>query len=1023
MIEAMCAKQLLKPAMIVVLALLLFTGCGYVHCAMVPQNNSTDMLALIDFRQAITSDLNSWNNSVDYCRWNGVTCSRTHPGRVTELNLTGQSLEGQISPSLGNLTLLKIVDLSSNSLSGQLPNINRLRKLRRLDLKNNKLQGLEPDALKNCSSLLYLDLSENKLAGSIPPEISFLYNLKYLSLQSNNFSGVIPSSLGNITQLIYLFLSNNQIKGNIPTELGLLSNMFELTLGENMLTGSIPATILNNSFLTVLDVNTNFLHMALPSTIGNTLPNIYALGLHNNMFYGQIPASLGNAPTLSMIQLQSNNFTGQIPSSLGNLSSCLTTLLLNQNKLEAKDSKSWEFLDALGNCSSLQTLSLNDNQLQGVIPNSIGKLSPNLQYLALETNNLSGTVPESIGNLGGLTNLLLAENNLAGPIGSWVGKLKNLGKLDLGDNNFSGPIPSSLGSLTQLTELYLQNNKFDSPIPASLENLQRLTVLNLSCNNLHGPIPREIFSPKSTLTTCVLSYNNLEGLIPPEVSKLQQLIELDLSSNNLTGEIPATWGECHLLQILRMDYNFLTGTILSISSIKSLSILNLSHNSLSGPIPEVLGNLSSLTQLDLSYNDLHGEVPRDGVFRNASAVSLVGNKELCGGMLDLHMPSCPTVSRRNVAQYYLIRVLIPIFGFMSLLMLIYFVLTEKKMARGPSLSPLGDQFPIVSYNDLAQATKNFSESNLIGKGSCGSVYRGNLTKNKLEVAVKVLDLDMRGAEKSFLSECQALRNIRHRNLVPIITACSTVDANGNVFKALIYEFMPNGNLDSWLHPKGNGKARKPLNLNQRTCLAVNIADVLDYLHHESGRTIIHCDVKPSNILLDDDMNARLGDFGIAKLHLESSRSQSTGDSDTTSSIGMKGTIGYIAPEYAGGGHASSTYGDVYSFGIVLLEMLTGKRPTDNLFVNELNIVSFVERSFPDKILDVIDTPLQDDVKSTQVNIVTENRAYQCLFSLLQVALSCTRQLPGERTTMREAASRIHTIKTTYAGENYKHALK
>jgi len=301
--------------------------------------------------------------------------------------------------------------------------------------------------------------------------------------------------------------------------------------------------------------------------------------------------------------------------------------------------------------------------------------------------------------------------------------------------------------------------------------------------------------------------------------------------------------------------------------------------------------MSSLAQLDLSYNDLQGKVPRDGVFLNASAVSLVGNKGLCGGgMLDLHIAPCPTASRRKVAQYYLVRVLIPIFGFMALLTLIYFVLTKKNMVRAPSLSPLGDHFPIVSYNDLAEATKNFSESNLIGRGSCGSVYRGDLTKKRLQVAVKVLDLDMRDAEKSFLSECQALRNIRHRNLVPIITACSTVDVNGNVFKALVYEFMPNGNLDTCLHQKGDREARKPLSLNERACLAVNIADILDYLHHESGRTIVHCDVKPSNILLDNDMNARLGDFGIAKFYLDS-RSQSTGES----SIGVKGTIGYIAP--------------------------------------------------------------------------------------------------------------------------------
>jgi len=1015
MIEPMGAKKLVKSAMIAVLALMLFYRPRYVHSATVPQN-STDMLALIDFRQAITGDpkgfWDSWNNTVDYCKWNGVTCSKTHPGRVRELNLTGQSLEGRISPSLGNLTLLKILGLSSNGLSGQLPDLNRLRKLQYLYMSNNKLQSFAPNALANCSNLLYLDLSANNLAGSIPPGISFLHNLEFLNLQSNNFTGQIPSSLGNITQLAYLYLDGNHLEGSIPTELGQLEMLLVLSLGKNKLSGSIPATILNHPSLSVLDVNTNSLRMALPSTIGNTLPNLQWLGLNNNKFHGQIPASLGKPPYLSVIQLQSNYFTGPVPSSLGNLSN-LARLILDQNKLEANDSKSWEFLDALGNCRHLQFLSLYDNQLQGDIPNSIGKLSPSLQYLALDKNNLSGTVPESIGDHGSLSTLFLGENNLEGPIGSWVGKLKNLGELNISYNNFSGPIPSSLSSFTQLTKLYLQNNKFDGPVPASLGNLQHLSELNLSCNNLQGSIPKELFSPISTMTTCILSYNNLDGPIPPEVRNLrQQLNELDLSSNNLTGEIPATLGECRQLAILQMDNNFLTGNISFLSTLTSLTFLNLSHNNLSGSIPKGLGNVSSLTQLDLSYNDLGGEVPRDGVFRNATAVSLVGNSGLCGWTLDSHMPSCPTASRRKVAQYYLIRVLIPVFGFMSLIMLIYFILTEKRMGRAPSLSPLGDQFPIVSYNDLAQATKNFSESNLIGRGSCGSVYRGNLTKNKLEVAVKVLDLDMRGAEKSFLSECQALRNIRHRNLVPIITACSTVDVNSNVFKALIYEFMPNGNLDSWLHLKGNDKARKPLTLNQRTCLAVNIADVLDYLHHESGRTIIHCDVKPSNILLDDDMNARLGDFGIAKLYLDS-RPQSTGDSNITSSIGVKGTIGYIAPEYARGGQVT-TYGDVYSFGIVLLEMLTGKRPTDNLFVNELNIVSFVERSFPDKILDVIDTPLQDDVKTTQANMATENRAYQCLFSLLQIALSCTRQLPGERTTMREAASRIRAIKTKYA---------
>ncbi|CAD6260898.1 unnamed protein product [Miscanthus lutarioriparius] len=1001
--------------MIGILALLLFYWAGYASCSTVPQN-STDMLSLLDFRKQITSDprdfFSSWNSSVHYCSWNGIKCSRTNLGRVRELNLTFQSLGGPISPSLGNLTFLRILDLSSNNFVGQLPFLNRLRRLKAIFLKNNQLQGFAPAALVNCSNLLYLGLTSNMLNGPIPPSISLLVNLKYLYLDTNNFTGAIPSSLLNISKLEELVLSDNQLQGTIPEELGHLSNMTKLTLGGNRLSGSIPTTILNQSSLAILDVSVNFLRMELPYNIGNTLPFLAVLTLHNNMFHGQIPASLGDAFHLQILDFTSNNFTGHVPSSFGNLP-YLKYLRLEQNKLEANESKGWEFIDTLDNCKGLNLLSLYDNQLQGAIPNSIGKLSTNLQYLGLGKNNLSGTVPESIGNLIGLNELILDQNNLAGAIGSWIGNLSNLVILNLTENNFSGPIPSSIGSFTQLTGIYLQSNKFEGPIPASLGKLQYLLELNVSYNNLEGPIAKELFSPKSSLTKCVLSSNNLEGAVPPEVSNLQNLNELDLSWNKLVGEIPAALGKCRQLQILQMDNNNLSGNISSLGSLTSLNILNLSHNNLSGFIPVELGNMSSLTLLDLSYNDLQGEVPRDGVFQNASAVSLVGNRGLCGGVWDLHMPPCHIDSRGKTAQYYLIRVLIPIFGFMSLLMLVYFVLTEKRTAQQPSLTSLGDQFPIISYVDLVRATQNFSESNLIGRGGCGSVYRGNLMKNSLEVAIKVLDIDIRGAKRSFLSECEALRNIRHRNLVSIITACSTVDMNGNVFKALIYELMPNGNLDSWLHPEGNGRARKPLSLHQRTCLAVNIADVLAYLHHECGQTIIHCDVKPSNILLDDDMNARLGDFGIAKFYLDS-RSLSTENSNAISSIDVNGTIGYIPPEYARGGHAS-TYGDVYSFGIVLLEMLIGKRPTHQMFVNELNIVTFVERSFPDKILDMIDGPLQEDVKTTRINMVTDNGAYQCLFSLLQVALSCTRQFPGERMTMMEASSRIRAIKTAYAG--------
>uniref|UniRef100_A0A8I6YYP4 Receptor kinase-like protein Xa21 n=3 Tax=Hordeum vulgare subsp. vulgare TaxID=112509 RepID=A0A8I6YYP4_HORVV len=1003
-----------RLTMLMLLSLLLIScGVRNARCSIVPSDNSMDMLWLLDFKAATddpTQSLSSWNSSIPHCLWKGVNCSLAHPGRVTALNLTRQTLQGKIAPSLGNLTLLTTLILSSNGFFGQLPTHNRLHRLQYLELGNNKLQGFNPDALRNCSNLSYLDLSFNLITSSLPPNIGSLSSLVQLDLAQNSFFGIIPPSIQNITKLKFLALSNNQIEGNIPVELGHLPDITMLLLGGNMLSGRIPRTLLNNSALSVLDLNSNFLQMKLPSNIGDTLPNLIALQLQDNMFEGKIPASLGNASFLFIIQLSYNNLTGQIPTSFGNLRD-MTYLELDHNKLDAKDNQGWKFLDALSNCGSLQVLGLNDNHLNGAIPNSVGNLSTSLKELGFHYNYLSGTVPEGIRNLTGLTMLLLDHNNLTGPIGTWVGNFKNLSVVSLSDNKFTGLIPSSIGSLAQLTELFFSRNNFEGPIPPSLGNLPFLLQLDLSNNSLQGHIPNELFSRLSGMTNCIISYNNLDGPIPPEVSNLKQLTKLDLSSNKLSGQIPVTLGECQGLEILLVDNNFLSGNIpKSMSGLKSLSMLNLSHNNLSGSIATELSNLPYLTQLDLSYNNLQGEIPRDGVFRNATATSVEGNWGLCGGAMDLHMPMCPTVSRKSETEYYLVRALIPLFGFMSLIMLTYVIFFGKKTSQRTYtiLLSFGKKFPRVAYNDLAGATGNFSELNLVGRGSYGSVYRGKLTQAKIQVAIKVFDLDMKFADKSFVTECEVLCRIRHRNLVPILTACSTIDNKGDPFKSLIYEFMPNGNLDTWLHNKYLGSSTRCLSLAQRTSTAIGIADALAYLHNDCERQIAHCDLKPTNILLDDDMNAYLGDFGIASL---------IGHSTLDTSMGLKGTIGYIAPEYGQSGQAS-THGDVYSFGIVLLEMLIGKRPTaDPMFENELNMVNFVQRSYPDKIHHIIDARLSGECKIyIRTSIGTENAAHGCVLSLMQVALSCTRLIPRERMSIREVANKLHSIQTLYIRE-------
>ncbi|CAO2039657.1 unnamed protein product [Urochloa humidicola] len=675
-------------------------------------------------------------------------------------------------------------------------------------------------------------------------------------------------------------------------------------LSENSLSGEIPQTLSNISSLLDLSLSVNMLENALPSNIGDAFPNLQNLFVGGNTFQGQIPASLGNASGLGQIDLSLNGFSGQIPSSFGRMGA-LYYLNLELNKLEARDDEGWEFFHALANCTRLQGISVANNQLQGVIPNSI-------------------------------------------------------------ENNFNGSIPPGLG------------------------NLQRMSTLNLS-------------------------YNNFQGSIPVEFGKLMPLTTLDLSSNKFSGKIPETFGQFQQINTIRMDQNLLTGNIpTTFSNLKTLSILNLSHNDLSGPVPDCLSDLELLLKLDLSYNSFQGEIPRNGVFTNATIVSLEGNSGLCGGATDFHVPACHFAHRRVEIIKYLVKILIPTFGFMSLMMLIYIyiIIHGKTTSRRPNiLFSFGKKFPKVSYKDLAQATGNFSESSLIGRGSYGSVYKAKLTQAKVLVAIKVFDLEMRCASRSFILECEVLRSIRHRNLLPILTAVSTIDNSGNDLKALIYVFMQNGNLDTWLHHRP-GVAPKRLGLIQRMNISISIADALAYLHYDCGKPIVHCDLKPTNILLDDDMNAHLGDFGIAGLVLDSSLT-AVGHSGPNSSVAAMGTVGYIAPEYGQSVHAS-TCGDVYSFGILLLEMLIGKRPTDSMFGDDLTIVSFVVRNFPDHMLGKMDAHIQEDCKgSIQAMPEAEKEVYQCLLSLVQLALSCTRLFPRERMNMREVAINLHAIRRSY----------
>ncbi|GMP79099.1 hypothetical protein CsSME_00034769 [Camellia sinensis var. sinensis] len=967
-------------------------------------NNATDRAALVAFKAAIVQDpfgaLTSWNHSLHYCHWNGILCSRRHPDRVIGITLRSQGLVGSLSPHVGNLSFLKSIILQNNSFHGPIPQeMGRLFRLQRIVFCNNLFGGGIPNNLSRCLKLERLKLIDNKLTGNIPAELGSLSMLGSFRLSKNKLSGTIPPFIGNLSSLFQISLAECNLHGKIPGEIARLRHLIYVQLSMNNLSGKVPSGLYNISTIIYLSVVVNQLEGNIPPDIGTTLPNLKFFYLFGNLFTGTLPTSLSNASELESIDFSQNDFSGTMPRNLGKLLG-LGFINVYQNRLQDDIT----FISSLTNCTSLQVIEAGNNLFRGSLPDSIANLSTYLNLINLQINQIHGIIPSGIGNLLNLTCLSMVDNNLVGPIPSSIGRLQNLQSVYLGNNKFT-ELPSSLGNLTSLIILTLELNNIHGSIPPSLGNCHSLLELSLSQNNLNGSIPLEIMSLTSISKFLWLDHNALTGSLPLEVGSLTKLGDMDVSYNRLSGPIPNTLS----------NSNSFEGEIpQSLSMLRGLRVLDLSRNNLSGQIPSYLGALQ-LDMLNLSFNMLHGQVPIQGVFRNSSAISIVGNNDLCGGIAKLNLPPCPSFKSSNNKLSHRMKVILLVVGLVIILFLFvsFFIflqrrrVSKKKTSSTPSIK---HQFLRVSYAELLNATDGFSEANLIGVGSYASVYKGILDQVQMVVAVKVLNLQTRGAFKSFMTECKALRAIRHRNLLKILSVCSSVDFHGNEFKALVYEFMANGNLGNWLHQGGVGdheQLEKPRNLKliQKLDISMDIASALEYLHCGCESTIIHGDLKPSNVLLDDEMTAHIGDFGLAKIISTVSNDVAQGQSN---SAAIRGTIGYVAPEY-GMGDMASTLGDVYSFGILLLEMFTGKKPTDDMFKDHLNLHNFVKNAWPDRVMEIVDPCILLEHN-------TRRWIKDCMVLILRIGVACSMESPRDRMEMGSVISELHKIKNTYMNE-------
>ncbi|XP_043694519.1 probable LRR receptor-like serine/threonine-protein kinase At3g47570 [Telopea speciosissima] len=557
-------------------------------------------------------------------------------------------------------------------------------------------------------------------------------------------------------------------------------------------------------------------------------------------------------------------------------------------------------------------------------------------------------------------------------------------------HSFHGEIPQEIGNLIGLKDILFNNNNLEGELPTSLAHCTHLREIHITRNNLVGKIPIELFTSLSKLEIIAINFNGLTGEIPASFGNRSSVRVIPLSGNGLHGSIPKSFGQ--LTNLYFLSYHFLKTSYLS---------------------------------LNLSFNNLEGEVPTKGIFRNASAILVNGNDKLCGGNVELHLPACknPGSTKREKSNVFRIVLVIigVVLGVLLISSLLIYFWIRRSRSKPPSTPLIGDQFLKLSYKELFQATGGFSSANFIGSGSFGSVYKGIIDQDDTIVAVKVLNLQNPRGYKSFMAECEALRNIRHRNLVKILTSCSSLDSKGEDFKALVYEFVPNGSLDDWLHLSVDvHNHSRNLSLLQRLNIAIDVAFTMDYLHYHCYAAIVHCDLKPSNILLDNDMTAHVSDFGLARLLLEPGDNSSL---TQTSTIGIKGSIGYTAPEYGLGGRAT-IQGDVFSYEILLLEMFTGKKPTDQMFTDDLILYNFAKAALPVYVMHSLDPILlpeeehREEIQEGAINRTEGsshmiNKLQDCITSIIEIALQCSMESPREHMQMNDVVRELHLIKKNF----------
>ncbi|KAI5593143.1 hypothetical protein BDE02_04G198500 [Populus trichocarpa] len=853
-------------------------------------------------------------------RWDGILCTNS---RVTSITLASMRLKGTLSGDISNLSELQILDLSYNT----------------------ELSGPLPPAIGNLKMLTSLILVGCRFSGPVPDSIGSLPRLTYLSLNSNGFTGSIPPSLGNLDKLYWLDLADNRLTGTIPVStettpgLDLLVHTKHFHFGFNQLSGPIPPKLFSSGMALIhVLLESNKLTGSIPSTLG-LVKSLEVVRLDNNSLTGPVPSNINNLTSVSEMFLSNNGLTGPLPNLTG--MDHLTYLDMSNNTFGATDFPPW-----FSTLQSLTTLVMETTQLQGQIPSDFFSLS-NLQTVDARNNKLNGTLDIGTSSINQLSLIDLRQNQISG-FTNRPG-VEKVGVILVGN-----PVCQESG----VTERYCSVPQTESSYSTPLNNC----VASLCFAN-------QISSPNCK---CALPYTGLLKFRAPSFSNLGnntyytvlekslmdsfKLHQLPVDSVNLSH--PRKDSSTYLvlnLQVFPFGHDRFNRT--GVSSI-GFALSNQTFKP-----PTQFGPFFFIGDAYLNFADeVTGskKSSNTGVIVGAVAGGSVLLLLLLGAGLYAHRQKKraekATEQNNPFAQWE----------------------SNKSVGGVPQLKGARH----FSFEELRKYSNNFSETNDIGSGGYGNVYRGVLPTGQLIAIKRAQQGSMQGGLE-FKTEIELLSRVHHKNVVSLIGFC--FDRGEQM---LVYEFVPNGSLMESL----SGKTGIRLDWVRRLKVALGAARGLAYLHELANPPIIHRDIKSSNILLDERLNAKVADFGLSK---------PMGDSETGHlthvTTQVKGTMGYMDPEYYMTQQLTEK-SDVYSFGVVMLELLTGKRPIEKGKYVVREVKTALDRAkYLYNLGELLDSSIGLDT------------TLKGLDKFVDVALKCVEENGSDRPTMGEVVKEIENI--------------